>query len=114
MGARLLLDENLSPVLPKLLGDWFEAAHVRDVGLRGADDLAIWTWAGQHGYAIATKDVDFQDLATRLGPPPKVVQIRIGNCTTREIAEVFHTHGAAIREFLAGDTGAVLLLAREA
>ena len=43
---KLLFDQNLSPRLSLLLADIFaESIHVREVGLRDADDLAIWQYA---------------------------------------------------------------------
>ncbi|MGI9167428.1 MAG: DUF5615 family PIN-like protein [Pyrinomonadaceae bacterium] len=49
---RLLFDQNLSPRLPRLLADIYaESVHVREVGLRDADDLAIWQYAADQGYA---------------------------------------------------------------
>jgi predicted nuclease of predicted toxin-antitoxin system len=39
---KLLFDQNLSPRLPRLLDDIYpDSVHVRDVGLRDADDLMI-------------------------------------------------------------------------
>ena len=43
---KLLFDENLSPELVRLLADLFpESVHVRDVGLKAADDLLVWQYA---------------------------------------------------------------------
>jgi len=40
---KLLFDQNLSPRLTRLLADIYsESVHVREVGLREADDVAIW------------------------------------------------------------------------
>lgn len=47
---KLLFDQNLSPHLPRLLADIYaESTHVRDVGLRDADDLTIWNYAKAEG-----------------------------------------------------------------
>jgi predicted nuclease of predicted toxin-antitoxin system len=44
--VRLLLDENLSPRLVRVLTDLFPGStHVRDVGLSRATDDAVWTYA---------------------------------------------------------------------
>jgi hypothetical protein len=44
--VKLLIDENPSPRLRRLLADAYpESAHVRDVGLRGADDHRRWMYA---------------------------------------------------------------------
>jgi len=61
---KLLFDQNLSPRLTILLADIYaESVHVREVGLRDADDLAIWQYAKAHGYAIVSKDSDFNNEA---------------------------------------------------
>lgn len=108
----LLLDENLSPLLVDQLGVFGPVAHVRDVGLRGVTDAAIWSWAKDNCRAILTKDSDFLDLATRFGPPPKVVQLRLGNCPTSEVVAVLSVHEPSILAFLSQPAAAVLLLER--
>ena len=58
---RLLFDQNLSPRLVQLLADIYaESIHVREVGLRDASDFEIWEYAKANGYAIVSKDSDFQ------------------------------------------------------
>ncbi len=86
---RLLLDENLSPRIADTIRELFEeVVHVRDVGLQSTDDAAIWNYAGEHGLVIITKDLDFNYRAFLLGPPPKVVWINRGNCSTRDLANL--------------------------
>jgi predicted nuclease of predicted toxin-antitoxin system len=36
-------------------------------------------------YGIVTKDSDFNELSVVFGFPPKVIWLRRGNCTTRDI-----------------------------
>ncbi len=68
---KLLFDQNLSPRLPRLLADIYaESIHVREVGLRDAGDLAIWQYAKAQGYAIVSKDSDFQQRSLLHGAPP--------------------------------------------
>ncbi len=55
---KLLFDQNLSPRLPHLLSDIYGGSvHVREVGLRDADDLMIWEYAKAQGYTIVSKDL---------------------------------------------------------
>ena len=69
-------DENLSLRLVTRLNLLFpELTHVREVGLKQADDREIWAWARDHDFAIVTTDADFVALALRRGWPPKVVQL---------------------------------------
>jgi len=61
--VRLLFDENLSPDLPKLVaGIYPSSAHVREVGLFGGDDVAIWRFAADEDFVLVTKDNDFLEL----------------------------------------------------
>ncbi len=54
---KLLLDENLSPRLVALLADLYPASrHVRELGLIGRADAAVWALACEQGFAIVTKD----------------------------------------------------------
>jgi predicted nuclease of predicted toxin-antitoxin system len=54
---KLLFDENLSPQLVRLLHDLFpNSIHVRDVGLKAADDPVVWKYAQDNGLIICTKD----------------------------------------------------------
>lgn len=56
-----------------------EARTLRDVGLSGSDDLAIFTAAKAAGVVLLSKDEDFVDLVARLGPPPHLVWLTCGN-----------------------------------
>ena len=87
---RLLFDQNLSPRLVARL------THVSTLGLDTALDSAIWEYARQHGFTIVTKDADFGELSILLGFPPKVVWIRRGNCSTRDIETLLRDSRDAI------------------
>lgn len=65
---RLLFDQNLSPRLPRLLADVFpDSMHVRDVGLRDADDATVWQYALANGLTIVSKDSDVQQRSLLFG-----------------------------------------------
>lgn len=97
---RLLFDQNLSPRLTRLLADiYVDSVHVREVGLRDADDLSIWNYAKRHGYAIVSKDSDSQQRSLLHGSPPKFIWLRVGNCTTRRIEGLLRSYSAAIHTF---------------
>jgi predicted nuclease of predicted toxin-antitoxin system len=69
---KLLFDQNVSPRLTQLPSDIYpESIHVREVGLRDANDLDIWQYAKVRGYAIVSKDSDFQQPSLLHGAPPK-------------------------------------------
>lgn len=81
---KLLLDQNLSPSLIQALsGDFPGSAHVRDLGLASGTDPAVWGRARTEGFV--SKDSDFRQMSFLFGAPPKVVWIRLGNCSTAEI-----------------------------
>lgn len=83
---KLLFDQNLSRRLVRALAaDDPGSAHVSSIRLDRASDLAIWGWAGRHDFAIVTKDADFMHLALVQGPPPKVIVIALGNCSTTQV-----------------------------
>src|SRR5262245_10519162 len=83
---RLLFDHNLSPRLPNRLMDVFpQTLHVAALDLSTASDQMVWEYARDHDYIIVTKDADFSEMGVLQGFPPKVVWIRRGNCSTREI-----------------------------
>ena len=108
---KLLFDQNLSPRLVASLWDVFPGSiHVRDVGLERASDAAILRYARNHELTIASKDSDFHQVSFVRGPPPKVVWIRRGNCSTEEIAALLRSNRAAIRAFGAAAEAAFLAL----
>jgi predicted nuclease of predicted toxin-antitoxin system len=109
--VKLLLDQNLSPRLCQLLADLdATVAHVRDAGLQAADDAAIWDYARARGYTIVTKDSDFNNRALLFGAPPKVVSIRVGNCSTGDIELLLRSSFAALEDFAADASAALLVL----
>jgi predicted nuclease of predicted toxin-antitoxin system len=107
--VRLLFDHNLSPRLPRRLADVFaDSSHVIQHGLDRAPDLAVWEFARDHGYILVTKDSDFTDLSLLRGFPPKVIWIRIGNCTTSAIEDLLRRHRNDIRAFDTDDEAGTL------
>jgi predicted nuclease of predicted toxin-antitoxin system len=57
-----------------------------------------------------TKDADFADLSTRLGPPPKVIWVRLGNCATQAVENVRRRHHGALVAFEAEPMLGLLIL----
>lgn len=54
-----------------------------------ASDDQIWDYAQRNGFAIVTKDEDFDNLATLRGSPPKIIWLQLGNCTTDDVESRF-------------------------
>jgi predicted nuclease of predicted toxin-antitoxin system len=102
--VKLLFDQNVSPWLCQALEDLFpSSAHVRELGLREAADVTIWDYAASHGFAIVTKDADFRQRSFVEGHPPKIVWVRLGNCSTKAIEALLRHRASEINEFLADE-----------
>ena len=108
---KLLFDQNLSHRLCDRLADLgVTLVHVRTVGLEAADDARVWDHAGEHELTIVSKDADFNNRAFLYGPPPKVVWIRRGNCSTREIENLLRVRHPDVVAFCADPATALLIL----
>jgi predicted nuclease of predicted toxin-antitoxin system len=108
---RLLFDENLSYQLVTLLADLYPGSvHVRDVGLNSADDLSVWTYAQDNGLMICSKDSDMHQRSFLFGFPPKIVWVRLGNCSTDDIAALLRNNIAAIEAFYVDDYASFMRL----
>jgi predicted nuclease of predicted toxin-antitoxin system len=108
---KLLFDENLSAKLVQKLSDAFpESAHVHYVGLESEDDDKVWEYAREHQLTIVSKDSDFHEKSLLKGYPPKVVWIRRGNCTIKQIEEILLNHTADIEKLIADEDKAFLIL----
>jgi predicted nuclease of predicted toxin-antitoxin system len=98
--VKLLLDHNLSfRLVPTLASLYPGSMHVRDLGLTTATDEVIWSYARQRGLVIVSKDSDFYHRSMVLGHPPKVVWLRVGNCTTATIQVLLQTRHADLLTF---------------
>lgn len=98
---KLLFDENLSPRLVLATSDLFPGSrHIEDCGLLAATDNEVWHYALTNGFTIVTKDSDFAEMSRLLGSPPKVIWLRIGNCTTSRAEFVLANLGSRIQDFL--------------
>jgi predicted nuclease of predicted toxin-antitoxin system len=109
--VKLLLDQNRSYRLAGWLQDLFPGTvHVREVGLSAATDQEVWDHAARHGYVIASKDADFHQRSFFYGSPPKVVWLRIGNCTTDQIEQVIRSRHDELQTFAADPEATPLAL----
>jgi len=104
-------DHNLSYKLVGRLADLFpNSEHVRNVNLHEADDRMVWEYARSNGFAIVSKDEDFHQLSFLYGAPPKVVWVRLGNCTTTDIELALWRHHTDLLKFNADEEGAFLIV----
>jgi predicted nuclease of predicted toxin-antitoxin system len=108
---RLLFDEQLSDALPVLIDDIFPGSlHVRALVGVGASDERVWELAIGHGCLLVSKDEDFHRLSVLRGAPPKVVWLRLGNCTTEAAAALLRRHKSALMLFADQDEATFLAL----
>ena len=108
---KFLFDQNLScKLIGQLSAHFPDSAHVRDFGLASAPDPDIWAYAKAHGFAIVSKDTDFQQRALLYGHPPRVIWIRLGNCSTSSVAALLRLRGPDIAAFAADPAASFLAL----
>jgi len=111
--VKLLLDENLSSRLVASLADLYpESEQILTLRLGGASDDTVWEYARVHGFTIVSKDSDFFDRSVLVGAPPKVVWIRLGNCSTQEVERVLRSKILEMQRFLEDERETCLLLGR--
>ena len=108
---RLFFDEPLSEALCDRVADIFPGSlHVRLLGHGGATDSIVWDLSRQHGCMVVSKDEDFHRLALLRGAPPKFIWIRLGNCTTDDVARLLRRRHGDIIQFDEQDEATVLEL----
>jgi predicted nuclease of predicted toxin-antitoxin system len=61
---------------------------LRDLGLRDANDRAIFFAAKQASAIVMTKDSDFSRLLDDYGPPPQVIWITCGNTSNTRLRQI--------------------------
>lgn len=108
---KLLFDQNLSHKLVRRLADLFpDSVHVREVGLKTAGDPLIWQYARDNGLMIVSKDSDFHQRSFLYGYPPKVVWVKLGNCSTGDVERVLRNNFDVIRDFYEDEPASFLCL----
>jgi predicted nuclease of predicted toxin-antitoxin system len=112
--VKLLFDENLSRKLVIHLSELYpDSAHVAEADLLESPDREIWEFAKAGNFIIVSTDSDFYELATTIGPPPKVVWLRRWTHPTRDAERVLRRDAIRITEFAADPELAVLVLERD-
>lgn len=97
---KLLLDQNVSYRLVQKLEVIFPGTqHVSKIGLTNKSDRDIWETAKREDYVVVTFDSDFYDLSLTLGHPPKLIWIRSGNTTTRNLERILTSKSDQIGTF---------------
>jgi predicted nuclease of predicted toxin-antitoxin system len=109
--VKLLFDQNLSRRLVREMDAAFPGSqHVADVKLMMEDDEIVWKYAADHGFVIISKDSDFFHRALLCGHPPKVIYLRVGNCSTQHIRSLLMDNVSLIYEFISDPMESLLIL----
>lgn len=110
---KLLFDHNISPELIARLANLFPASnHVYPLNLHEQEDTVVWSYARTNDFVVVSKDADFAELSMVHGFPPKLLWLRLGNCTTAEIEEVIRQSYQAILELVQDPQRGILSLFR--
>ena len=108
---KLLFDQNLSHrLVGQLAAEFPGSVHVRDAGMAASPDPDVWAHAAANRFVIVSKDTDFQQRALLYGHPPKVIWVRLGNCTTVAVAALLRARLADIAAFAADPDASFLAL----
>ena len=108
---KLLFDENLSPQLVHRLADIFpDSLHVRHVSLQSSDDPLVWDYAEKNDFMIVSKDSDMHDRSLLYGYPPKVIWVRLGNCSTAQVENLIRREFVLIQKFYEDDEASFLAI----
>ena len=71
---KFLVDHQLPPALARFFeSEGHSAQHVRELGLKQADDLVIWRHAMTNDMVVVSKDEDFYFIATPPGAAGKLI-----------------------------------------
>jgi len=102
------------PQAGRRLADLYpHSAHVVEFDLLSSPDREIWEFAKVNGYVIVSTDLDFYELATSTGPPPKVIWLRQWTHPTRDAERVLRREAIRIAEFVGDPELGVLVLDRD-
>lgn len=108
---KLLFDQNLSRRLILDIQNAFPGSqHVAHLNLTTEDDGLLWRFAADNGFVIISKDSDFFHRAFLRGHPPKVIYLRVGNCSTQHIKNLLMDKTPMIHEFISGPMESLLIL----
>jgi predicted nuclease of predicted toxin-antitoxin system len=97
---KLLVDENLAPRLAgDLAGHFPGSILVGSAELGSTADTVIWEYTKAHQFTFLTKDKDFASLSIAWGPPPKVILLQTGNCSTAAIERIVRRNAVRLSDF---------------
>ena len=108
---KLLFDQNISFRLIERISNLYpDAKQVRELGLENVTDNEILEFAKKNDYSIATFDSDFCDLNILKGFPPKIIWIRTGNTTTKNLEIIMKNKYERIKSFMQENFGCLEII----
>lgn len=75
-----------------------------------ADDPVVWDHAKDNDYIVVSKDADMHDLSLVFGSPPKVIWVRLGNCSTEQVENLIRKDRDVIKLFSEDEAVSLLTL----
>jgi len=97
----LLFDQNISfRIIQKIKEDFPNSKQVRELGLEESSDDKIWKFAKENNFTVVTFDSDFFEISNLKGHPPKIIWLRTGNTTTKNIIEILQQKKEIIIDFI--------------
>lgn len=97
----LLFDQNISfRIIQKIKEDFPNSIQVRKLGLEESSDDKIWKFAKENNFTVVTFDSDFFEISNLKGHPPKIIWLRTGNTTTKNIIEILQQKKEIIIDFI--------------
>ena len=82
---KYLVDANLPYYFSIWKTDEYE--HIRDINDEMKDE-EVWEYARKNNLTIVSKDSDFSNRMIVSKPPPKVIHIKIGNVSLKELHRI--------------------------
>jgi predicted nuclease of predicted toxin-antitoxin system len=67
--------------------------------LEAGDDQVVWEYAKNNNLIICSKDGDMHQRSFLFGAPPKVVWVRLGNCSTTDVENLLRRNLASLQVF---------------
>lgn len=97
---KLLLDQNISYRISNKIQDIYPGSkQVRDLGIENAKDSQLWSYAKDNDFCIVTFDGDFYEIGLLKGYSPKVIWLRLGNSSTKNIEKILRNNFELIHSF---------------
>ena len=78
--------------------------------MKAAIDPIVWDYAKDNNLMIFSKDADMHDLSLVFGNPPKVIWLRLGNCSTLQVEDLLRRNFNAIKLFYEDENLSLLAL----